>query len=459
MIEISPHSHVHIPPFLLEKEGSLNLLIHPERPIWMVVNDVGLEIMKLGQEELTLSEICKIISSRYGVGTEKIEQDAFNFVRELDHADFLGDPKAPNYRPYLKSLFLHLTYRCNLACKHCYVGGSNDNEAEMGIDTIFSLIDQLVSQGGEAITISGGEPLFKKDIKKILSYAAERLTITVLTNGTLINRSLADFMVGLGIKIQVSLDGSNTSIHDSIRGKGSFARAMEGIRLLKESGIGGKLNLCTTIMKDNIGDVPRVIELADKVGIEYVRFLALRRIGRARELWYEINADVGTEDYERLYEYILFQAMREYPSLEISSGLSGFVLSAPKGEPSGTWCPIGKNLVITASGDCYPCVLFMSDKYHLGNVKEATLLQIWKSPILEELVDSLGQRRSVIERCEGCSWRSLCQGGCMGTANEWKGTIWDTDRFCAFRKKLYRKTIFELASKKSSIIAKSEDCF
>jgi uncharacterized protein len=330
----------------------------------------------------------------------------------------------------------------------------------MDTSTIFSLIDQLASQGGKAITLSGGEPLLRRDIKEILTYAHERMLETwLLTNGVLIDETFARFVVGLGTHIQISLDGSNALIHDRVRGKTTFSRALEAIRLLKEIGIGNNLNTCTTIMKFNVKDIPRIIELAEELSINYVRFLPLRRIGRARQLWDDINADVGIKDYESLYEYIFYRAMKEHPALEISSGLSGFVLSAPKDEPSEVWCPVGKNIAITAQGDCYPCVLFMTEDFYLGNIKGKTLIEIWESPILKKLISSLEERRSTIEKCQKCTWRSFCQGGCMGMAKEYKGTIFDTDLFCSFRKKLYRKSIFELATRRSSLQTKSEECF
>ena len=458
MAEILSSYRPSIPKLIYEREGNLNLLIHPAKPVWMVVNDLGQKVVKLGEESHTLAEISKIISSMYGVDRKKADQDIIAFFQKLDSAGFLEQPDESHYKPSLKSLFLHLTNRCNLSCKHCYVYEAGDN-GEMDTKTIFSLIDQLAYQGGSAITISGGEPLLRKDIREIFSHAGEKLSVRLLTNGLLMDKSIVQEMARLGMHVQVSLDGSNALIHDQIRGKGTFSRLMEDIRLLKENGLKDRLNLCTTIMKHNLNNVQQIIELANELSIKYVRFLPLRRVGKARQLWNEINADVGMKEYEDLYEYIFFQAMKKYPSIEISSGLSGFVPSVPKDEPSGIWCPIGKNLVITAQGDCYPCVLFMTDEYYLGNVREKTLTQICESPVLQKLILEVEARRLSIEKCRDCSWRNFCQGGCMGIAKEWKGTIWDTDEFCTFRKKLYRKSIFELATRKSSLQPKSEECF
>lgn len=61
MVEISLSHRSSIPKLIHEKEGDLNLLIHPSKPIWMVVNDLGQRVVKLGEEGLTLSEISSSI--------------------------------------------------------------------------------------------------------------------------------------------------------------------------------------------------------------------------------------------------------------------------------------------------------------------------------------------------------------------------------------------------------------
>ena len=52
---------------------------------------------------------------------------------------------------------------------------------------------------------------------------------------------------------------------------------------------------------------------------------------------------------------------------------------------------------------------------------------------------ALVERRQKIEKCAACTWRNLCQAGCMGQALDNKGTIWDTDDFCDYRKRAYKE--------------------
>ena len=89
---------------------------------------------------------------------------------------------SPFARPYVVSW--NLTYRCNLACEHCYldaggtplVGTENfADRSELGTDECFRVIDEIAAFAPECVTIlTGGEPLLRRDILEIVRRAAER---------------------------------------------------------------------------------------------------------------------------------------------------------------------------------------------------------------------------------------------------------------------------------------------
>src|SRR6266852_4222389 len=103
-------------------------------------------------------------------------------------------------RPYVGSW--NLTYRCNLACEHCYldagvtplVGTDNfADRSELGTEECFKVIDDIAAFAPECVTIlTGGEPLLRRDILEIIRRAAERgLWVVVGTNGVSITENLA----------------------------------------------------------------------------------------------------------------------------------------------------------------------------------------------------------------------------------------------------------------------------
>src|SRR4030095_5030517 len=107
---------------------------------------------------------------------------------------------SPFARPYVVSW--NLTYRCNLACEHCYldagstpqVGTENfSDRSELATEECFKVIDEISAFATECVTIlTGGEPLLRRDILEIVKRAAERgLWVVVGTNGVRITENVA----------------------------------------------------------------------------------------------------------------------------------------------------------------------------------------------------------------------------------------------------------------------------
>jgi MoaA/NifB/PqqE/SkfB family radical SAM enzyme len=125
------------------------------------------------------------------------------------------------------------------------------------------------------VLLTGGEPFLRKDIFEVIGHAVSLgLNAEVVTNGSLIDASLAKKIIASGLKnIAVSLDGAGGATHDFIRGvPGAFDRAVQALRYLveekKRSGSGPQISIWTTIMKENVGELSAVIPLAVSIGVE-----------------------------------------------------------------------------------------------------------------------------------------------------------------------------------------------
>lgn len=81
--------------------------------------------------------------------------------------------------------------------------------------------------------MTGGEPFLLPDIAQIVTDCAAVLPTTLLTNGMLFRgRGLRALqaMPRIGFALQISVDSATPAMHDSHRGTGSWARAVDGIR-------------------------------------------------------------------------------------------------------------------------------------------------------------------------------------------------------------------------------------
>ena len=387
---------------------------------------------------------------KYAITEERARQDVDRLRRELAKAHFLPDPtgsRPPTTRT-MGSLFVHLTTRCNLACAHCYYAcpdQADQTPRDLDLSAVRRVVDEARREGAAAVALSGGEPLLHPEIRAIISHAAPHLAIDLLTNGTLIDEEWAALLADAGASVQISLDGSTDVIHDAYRGVGSFDRALRAVELLRQAGAGERLNFCTTLMSRNLNDLAEIIRLAERLGVPLVRFIPLRQTGSARRTWASIGSEVETKDHEAFYRYAEELAEKGSCSVRVSCGLSGFVLKVKSDDD--IWCPAGKQLVVDVTGDVYPCVLLMRDEDRLGNIHEQSLGAIRSSKEMARFCEILANRRREVEECAACSWRNLCQAGCMGLALEQKGTFSDRDLFCDYRRNAYRRAFDRLLSR------------
>lgn len=143
----------------------------------------------------------------------------------------------------LREVWFHVGTACNLACPFCLEGSKpGDNRLEqMKLADVAPFIEEAMTLKVEQFSFTGGEPFVMKEFPKILDYASRRRPCLVLTNATdPLLRRMDEVIPLLGnphpVSFRVSLDAPNVVQHDRGRGEGSFAKAMEGIRLLHRLG-------------------------------------------------------------------------------------------------------------------------------------------------------------------------------------------------------------------------------
>jgi len=426
-----------------ETRQKSHILFHPHNATWIKVNGTGFQIARHLDRGQSVQDVALHLKRKYGIADEVARGDVIQVQDELARNGFLkSEPTTrPSKSPSLNSLFLHITNRCNLSCLHCYTSKPGQTFTEhLPSPMISRMIDELAHHGGTSVTLSGGEPLLHPEIKGILRHTASSLGIRLLTNGTLIDREWAEFFSDMGIYVQISIDGPCDEVHDRIRGQGSFRKTIDGLEHLQGAGLGDRINFSTTVMNQNLDDLIKIISLAQRLGVPLVRFLPLRRKGSAQSTWQAVGSGLTTKDYARFYDDTHRLHATPGTEVEISCGLSGFLLKMPEGfEKDDIWCPVGSRVVIDVNGDAYPCVLMMEDEFRLGNAFHDSLEKIIQSDVMAGMCLALSERRNKIKKCAVCTWRNLCQAGCMGQALDNKGTIWDTDDFCEYRKREYKE--------------------
>ena len=430
--------------FFHKKRGALNLLLHHNKSNWVIVNDVGMEIIKLCNGSLTAGEIASLIAERYNANLACINRDVESYLSQLFQASFFNNHphkciKSSKHR--LSRLHLNITERCNLRCIHCGVINETANNRELKKEKVFDIIDQLSVCEDASLAVSGGEPLLHKDCIDILDYAARRVKTSLSTNATLINKETAKRLSRLNVSFQISMDGHESYLHDAVRGDGAYEKTIAGIRLLQKQGAGDRITLFMTVMKHNIEFVPNFIKFAEDMGIPSIRLLSLQCLGSAGSSWHDINPT--PQEYSKLYTY-LYQDLPD-TTLQIGRGLQGFLLDIPDGD---RWCRLGDTLMVDSGGDIYPCSLMTHPEFLIGNIENMSLEKALNSDKLKGIINVCSKREERIEKCRNCAWKNFCQASCPGSVFSQKNTFQATDELCDIRERLYTDMMFAMAEKK-----------
>lgn len=143
----------------------------------------------------------------------------------------------------LRELWFNTGTACNLACSFC-LEGSKPGDTRLGLIKLSDVepyIEEALTMGVEQFSFTGGEPFLAKDIVKILSLASNHKPCLILTNGTdALQKRIKELEPLLSnknpVSFRVSLDHFEEEIHDIGRGKGSFAKAIKGLKMLHDMG-------------------------------------------------------------------------------------------------------------------------------------------------------------------------------------------------------------------------------
>ncbi len=198
-------------------------------------------------------------------------------IRPMSEIQRACDPPAFQWK-----LWIYTNYDCNLRCSYCVAKSSpNAPRRALSLPIVKQLVDEAVDLGFSALFFTGGEPFVLNDIYEMLAYSSARVRTTVLTNSMLLRGTRLDRLCAIAndqLSVQVSLDGATAEDHDAYRGRGSWAKTVEGIRLLQARGF--RVRLSTTETPANAARLEQICDFHRSLGIpdedHFLRPLAKR---------------------------------------------------------------------------------------------------------------------------------------------------------------------------------------
>ena len=397
------------------------LVLDPDGPAWLLVNDDGRRILERCNGENSPEAIARAIA---GKDNGTMFRDVLSRVKAFLHLAsahrlFMAREDVPRESRF-RGIALEITSRCNLQCIHCYMDAGFEPIRELRLEVLIDIIRSVKRAGGVSVAIGGGEPLLRDDCYDVIDAAlSEDLLVAIGTNGTLLERTHVERLSRRPVKIQVSLDGATAGVHDAMRGQGSFDATVRGIDRLIEAGKGGDVCLACTVVKHNVREVPAIIDFALKRGIPVIQFPPLAAAGRARPRYNDLN--LHHDELLGFWGYVYKRALELKGKMDLLADC--FSLSIDRaGTPYR--CAIGTQFRVDPAGDVYPCQCFHGgDEFCLGNVSVTPLEAIVHGNRIRQIIEMCDDRPARIEQCRQCRWVNFCGSGCMGSAYEETGTV------------------------------------
>src|SRR5262249_26072086 len=285
-------------------------------------------------------------------------------------------------------------------CEHCYL--DHDGDGEMTPAEIKRILEQLADAGVFFLTISGGEPLIRRDCFEIIEHArALRFNVKLKTNAVMIREKEARRLRELNVEqVQISVYSHREQLHDGItKLPGSLKRTLAGIRLLRAQGL--KVTLANVLMKGNLQDSEGVRQLAAEVGAHYTLDPTITPMmdGDTSILRLRLPSDQLRNVFQ---DPTLVGNVEEFcapPPPVDGDALEGYPCSA-----GHTAC------YVSPRGEVYPCVQF---PIACGNLREQSFIDIWRdSPQFAEVRSIRGKD---LTTCSSCSHLGTCTR-CPGLA-------------------------------------------
>jgi radical SAM protein with 4Fe4S-binding SPASM domain len=368
--------------------------------------------------------------------------DMAPYIKEYDALKFIQSPSdlaIQKRLAYPLSLTVMFSNACETNCVYCYASRRHVPLSEqLSTKRWIEIFYEAHTLGIELISLSGGDPLFRKDAITLIRELIKLKMLFLLSTKCHINREKAERLVEIGMtepvnqytrEIQISMDGPDENTADFLAGSpGYFNRAVDSIKNLRERNFNFRVK--AVLMPFNAPRVYDWIKLMVDLGANKLSVAAYNRtFFRHRD-----NLFLSREDRDLIGEQCN-RARADFPGLELRiSGLSSALtqkeqeiasktdmdmMSVRTGNPvssdkmekwkNRTHCSGGRSsIVVTPDGKVVLCdTVPQADMFIVGDLSTQSIMEVWNS---EKLLDFAfpSHDKFIGTLCYGCAWLNDC---------------------------------------------------
>lgn len=325
-------------------------------------------------------------------------------------------------QPDIDGVLFSITGRCNMRCRHCYMGAP-EGQSELPLETVQRILDALCAAGATQISLTGGEPLMRADLMELIdSILLRGMDITdIFTNATLIDDGFLAQLEARSLSpiFRVSFDGVGR--HDIMRGvPGAERAARRGIAALK--GAGHRVILTTSVDQHTLPSLEKTYEFAKEVGAhawgigrpmaagcaKSMERLADEEFAAAchalKTMW-EADGQPFTLGLESYFSHVVTKDMQhDIPGFEPGQYACGSCRAFPH---------------ITHEGTLMPCPCYADTEFagEFPSLVTGDWQTAWHSPTLRRVMDV--RKEEVLQAnpsCMCCEHLAQCRTGCRVSA-------------------------------------------
>ena len=362
------------------------------------------------------------------------------------------------------SVRLHIisvTLRCNHKCIYCHAKSRGIEEKQFDMDekTAKKVVDFIFQSPSRHLDIEfqGGEPLANFQIiqfivdyaKKLAQEKNKHIKFNIVSNFTLMDEDILDFLIENKFNINTSLDGPK-NLHDKNRiymGGSSYEKAVYWIKVIKERNY--HIAALPTISKFSLPFWKEIIDEYKSLGLMNIRLRQMNNAGFANERWLQIgySPQEFIDFWKKGLDYIIELNKQGVKMIEgmAQLALQKLISKNYNGYTCWGW-PCGAALSqcgYNYNGDIYTCDEARSfEEFKIGDVNQ-TYKEVFLSPTVAGFINTTS---SLLNKCNRCVWQPFCGPCLVCTFGQQKRMLGDmnVDNECFIRQGMLETVVKKL---------------
>ncbi len=300
-----------------------------------------------------------------------------------------------------------ITPRCNLTCNYCYNVWKTDGELspmELPLNEIEKLAESIQAAHPVSVTLTGGEPLLRDDLREIVGIFRKRgILVGIATNGLLLDPCTAESLSEAGVEwFEVSVTSVTGEGYRDLTGTDGFDDVKRA--MLAAASSGARLTVSHIITSRNFGETGRVVDLAYAFSADATALNRFVPGGRGLENRHllptlqQLDSALKSAGERSLMSHgmMVYTAIPVEHCLLDHSDYPGITFGA---------CVCGsEKWAISPAGELRVCE---QSPVVLGNLLKKSFKELSRSPYVEKFRNS-----NKSSSCTSCDSYNVCGGGC-----------------------------------------------